>query len=388
MRRRLPIDYALRNLRRRPGRTLLTGTAATLVTAVLVLTVAFQRALERSFVDQGRSDTALLISSASMRDIVRSAIPPAAAELVAADVPGITRIHGVAAVSPEIHMASKLGLGEEGSEEHAAFLRGVTERALLVHEAVTVVQGRLPATGEVLVGQVLPEKLGVEAQALAPGSRIRFEGATWTVSGVFAAPGTTIESEIWVPLRELQSVARRDDISCVFVRMEDASGIGDVEVFAQRRLDLELTSIPASAYYRELASYFAPIRTLGWTMAVLIGIAALLTGANSLNTTVQDRLPELATLRALGYPGSAIALSLALEAIWISAAGGLVGVALAVPALKGATFRIAMGAFRLEADGPAVLTGLLGAVALGTLGSLPALRRALTLPVARALQSD
>ncbi len=391
MRRRLPIDYAIRNLTRRPGRTLLTGLAGALVTAVIVMSVSFGRALERSFTGPGRGDTSILLSSSAMRDVIRSAITPAVADLVAADVPGVLTVHDVPAVSPEIHMATKLRLGgaeDTSSVVHAAFVRGITERAFLVHEKVTLIEGRLPRSGEVLVGRLVAPKLGVSAVRLAPGAILRFEGATWTVSGVFGASGTTIESEIWAPLRELQGVARRDDISAVFVRMKDPSGLDDIDVFAQRRLDLELTNIPAAVYYRELAGYFAPLRSLAWGMTILIALAALVTGANALNTTVQDRLGELATLRALGYPGSALAASLSLEALLLAAAGGLAGLAIASPLVSQATFRIGMGAFRLDADGPAVLAGLVGVLVLGAFGSIPAVARVLRLPIATALKED
>ena len=81
----------------------------------------------------------------------------------------------------------------------------------------------------------------------------------------------------------------------MFVRVADPSAIDDVDVFANRRLDLELVCIPSEVYFDELATYFAPIRALAWVMTALIAVTVVFTGANTLNTAVQDRMSELAT---------------------------------------------------------------------------------------------
>ena len=383
----------MRNLSRRPLQTLLTVFACAMVAGVLVATVSFVRSLERSFSEQGRSDTAILLSTSAMRDIVRSAISPAVADLAAADIAGILEVHGMKAVSPEIHMGTNLRLGkrpaiEEEEKVYAVVVRGVTRRAFLVHEAVTVLEGRLPGPGQVLVGRLVAAKIGVNEERLRIGQTLRFEGGEFEVSGSFAAPGTTIESEIWAPLHELMGHARRDDVSAVFVRMADPDLLEDVEVFAGRRLDLELLYLPSRDYYKELAAYFRPIQTLAWLMALMIALTVVFTGANTLNTAVQDRITELATLRALGYSGTALVLSLFVEALLLAAAGGLAGLLGAQLLISGTAFRIGMGAFSLEVDGTAVLSGFAGVLLLGLCGTLPAGTRVLRMPVAVALKGD
>jgi len=172
------------------------------------------------------------------------------------------------------------------------------------------------------------------------------------------------------------------------VRVASPDGFSDLELFARRRLDLELLYMRSTSYYRELAAYFAPLRTLAWAMVLLIGAAALLSGANTLNAAVQDRGRELATLRALGYRGLPLAWSLGQESLVLAGAGGLAGLALARLAVEGSSVRLAMSAFTLEVDPPCVLAGLGGALALGFLGTLPAAWRVLRLPVAGALKQE
>lgn len=386
----LPVDHAFRNLARRPLRTLLTALASALVTALLVGTSSFVRGLDRGFTDAAESDTAIVMSAASERDVVRSSISVQVPDLVAAGVRGIKHVDGVAVISPEMHLATNLRLGKEsaGADEpyYPAFLRGISPKAFLVHDIVTLVEGRAPRTGEVIVGRLVPERFGVAADTLSVGSFVRFEGAVFEVVGVFAAPGTTLESEIWTPANELRGLTRRDDLNAVFVKMDSPEALGNLELFAKRRVDLELVAIPSSTYYRELSDYFDPIRRMAWIFAALVAAASIAGGANTLNAAVQDRIRELAALRAVGYTGFALARSLALEALVIAAAGSMAGLIIARFAMAGGVVRIAMGAFALDVDPPSVLVGIAGTLAVALLGCIPAGLRVMRLPIATALK--
>ena len=390
MARVLPFDYAIRNLGRRPLRTILTALSSALVAALLVATSAFVRGLDSTFSGAAQDDTAILLSSVAQRDVVRSTVSAGLGEIVAASVPGIALVGDTPAISPEIHMGTTLRIGagpdEEGERTYAAFVRGVTDRAFLVHDAVTLIEGRPPRTGEVIVGALVARQLGIDPARLAPGQTLRFEGAEFEIVGRFAAPGTTIEAEIWTPLAELRGLTQRDDSSVAFVRVETPGDFADLDLFTRRRLDLELVVIPTRTYYRELSDYFAPIRALAWVMAGLIVAGALFGGANTINAAVQDRLRELASLRAVGYSGLAIVRSLAQESLLIAAGGAIVGLALARAFLAGSAVSIAMSAFELRVDAISVLVGFGGSLALGLLGTTPAAARVLRLPIAVGLK--
>jgi putative ABC transport system permease protein len=336
-------------------------------------------------------DAAILLSSVSERDVLRSTVSAALPELLVADVRGIKTIGGVPAVSGELHFGTYVRLGaapDAGGADTAyqAFVRGVSDRAFLVHGAVTLLEGRTPKIGEAVVGRLAAAKLGCPDDALTVGRKIRFEGQVFDVVGVFAAPGTTIESEIWAPVEELKGATKRDDLSVVFARFEEPDDFAAFELFARRRLDLELTALRASTYYKEIAAYLAPIGGLAWLMALMIGAAALFGGATTLNAAVQDRVRELATLRAVGYSSFAIARSLATESLVLASAGGLFGLLFARLFLAGAAVRLAMGAFTLKVDAVATASGAAAVLALGLLGVAPAAIRVARLPIAVALK--
>lgn len=391
--RRLPFDYAILNLGRRPLRTVLTGVSSALVAGLLVATSAFVEGLRTSFSSAGRPDTAILLSSVAERDVVRSTVAASLEGLVAGNVKGILEVDGVPAVSPEIHMGTNLRLGPAppaGAPDgvHQAFVRGVTPRAFLVHDMVTIIAGAPPGPDEVLVGRLAARKMGAPEDALLQGRIVRFEGGTYRIAGIFAAPGTTIESEIWTPLFGLRGQTRRDDSSAVFVRFRIPEAFDSLDLFARRRLDLELVALPSTVYYKELGAYFDPIRHLAWVLAAMIVAAALMGGANTQNAAVQDRLRELATLRAVGYPGRALVLSLLTESVVLAAAGGLVGLALARLFVTGTAVSIAMSAFAIEVGARSVLTGLAGVLLIGILGTLPATVRVFRMPIALALKDS
>jgi putative ABC transport system permease protein len=388
----LPLDYAIRNLARRPLRTALAGLSTALAAALVTGAAAFVGGLDRGFGGAAAEDAAILISSVAERDVVRSTVTAGLPGLVAANVRGIRSFDGVPAVSGELHFGTYLRLGDGTAAgpdpAYQAFVRGVTPRAFLVHDAVTLVAGRPPRTGEAIVGRLAADKLGVPADALALGRKVRFEGQTFEIVGAFAAPGTTIESELWAPVEELKGLTKRDDLSVVFCRLESPEAFDELEIFAKRRLDLELVAIPSSVYYKELAAYLAPIGRLAWLLAGMIAAAALFGGANALNAAVQDRIRELATLRAVGYGAGAVLRSLLVESIVLAAAGGLGGLLVARVALSGVAVRIAMGAFALRVDAAAAAAGAGTALLLGVLGAVPAAIRVGRLSVAAALKES
>jgi len=392
--RTLPFDYAARNLLRRPARTALTAGSCALVAALLASTTAFVQGLGRSSASQGRDDVGIVLSRVAGTDVLRSTVAAGVAQELAATVRGIARPGGVPAVSPEIHVGTRLRLGPtpppgaDGSADptYEGFVRGVSRAAFLVHDAVTIVEGAPPGPGEVLVGRLVPARLGVPTERLAVGERVRFENGEFRVSGRFVAPGTTIESELWAPVQDLKSLTRRDDVSALFVRLERPEDLAPLELFTHRRLDLELNAIRSSVYYAELAAWFTPIQGLAWVLAAMMAAAALFGAANTLNAAVQDRVRELAALRAVGYRGRALVLALAQEGLVLAALGGLIGLVVARLLVEGAAVQIAMGAFRLEIGASAVLSAFCAVLALGLLAVLPAALRVLRMPVALALK--
>ncbi len=381
----LPFDYAARNLGRSPARLAAGVVGSALVVLLVLSAAAFVRGMGESLSGSGSRRNVLLIGSGSEESIERSEVPPVTAGIAAASIPGIRTRLGVPFVSPEIHAPMSVDLGDGGGERFANF-RGVVPEAFLVHSRVRVTQGTLPEPGQVIVGRLAAARMGVAPERLAPGAALSLEGRTWTVAGTFEAPGTVMESEIWMPLSDLYVATRRERPSCVVLTME-GEDLSEADLFARQRLDLEITAVPEAVYYEKIRAFYGPVRAMVWITAVLVAAGAFLGGLNTLYAAFSSRVREMATLQVLGFTRRSVAINLVQEAAMISAAGSLAAAAVALLFLDGASVRISMGAFGLRVDATALATGLATGIGLGLLGALLPAARCLRIPIPEALRS-
>jgi putative ABC transport system permease protein len=195
-----------------------------------------------------------------------------------------------------------------------------------------------------------------------------------------------MESEVWVPLSDLQIAAKRDNLSCVIVTLDNAE-FEDVDAFAKTRLDLELVAMRETSYYSKLQGFFRPIQAMVWITAVLIATGGLFGGLNTMYAAFASRVREMGSLQAIGYSRLAIVVSLVQESLLASAAGALVAAAIAVAVLDGITVRFSMGVFGLLIDSSVLLVGLGAGLVLGIIGALPPAWRCLRLPINDALKA-
>jgi len=164
--------------------------------------------------------------------------------------------------------------------------------------------------------------------------------------------------------------------------------VGDLEVFAARRPDLELSAIEETAYYAGLAAFFGPVRTLVGLSALLVAAGAMLGGLNALDAAFAARAREIAMLQVLGFRRAAVVASLIQESLITVAAGSLPAIVLAALLLDGTGVQFSMGIFSMSIDAACVAWGLVAAAILGIVGSLPPAIRCMRTPIPQALKSD
>ncbi len=374
----LPFGYVLRNIVRRRARSVVTigGIAAT--TMLVIAMQSFATGMTEAGKDSARDDVVVLLGASSEADIVRSVIPRGSAEVAAASVPGVLTANGQRAASVELHIATRRG-------DQIGLLRGVTPAAYLVHSRVTVVEGREPREPfELMVGGLAATRMGLAAEAMQVGKSIELERREFKIVGRFAAPGTIYEAEMWGRLSDIMVATKREDVSCVVLRLADKANLAEVRLFAGRRLDLEIAAIPETEMMQALASSLEPIAALARWMAVLAVIAGAFACANTMFAAVLARTKELATLRSIGYSPPSLAVSIVLEGVFVAFAGGAVGILLAL-LVGDVSLRYPMGALRLDPDLPSRLVGLLSALASGLLGGIVPAVRAVRIPLVEAI---
>ena len=365
---------------------MLTFVGLTTVILLVFVVVGFIRGLERSLAVSGDPLVAIVFSLGMGENLEYSSIPMRTSDLIPASVPGIQQRYGEKYVSPELYLGTEIGL--DGKAEPAmGLVRGVTRPALLVRRQVEIESGNWPKAGGVMVGRLVATKLGANADDLAFGKTVAFEGRDWRISGVFSSGGAAFESEIWCRLDELQQAMKRQDLSIVAVRLGPNGDFTDLDLFCKERLDLELQAIREVDYYATLQKDYGPVRWLAWLVVLLVSGAGVFAGLNTMYGSVVGRIRELATLQTIGFVRRAILTSLIQEGVLLAAAASLLATVIALLFVNEVAVRFTMGAFALRIDNVAVLIGCGVGLFLGVLGALPPAIRALHMEIVDGLRA-
>ncbi|MCR9247971.1 MAG: ABC transporter permease [bacterium] len=374
----LPFGYVLRNITRRGARSAATIGGIMATTLLVVAMTAFADGMAGAADNSADDHRVFVLGVSAETDLVRSVIPRGNAETAAATAPAVATVDGRRAASVELHIATRMG-------HQVGLIRGVTQAAYLVHDEVTVTAGREPrAPFEIMLGALAASRMDLDPADARVGSTLRLEHQDFTVVGHFVAPGTIYEAEIWGRLPDVMLTTKREDVSCVVLRIADPSALGEVQAFTASRTDLEISAQPERTLMAALASSLTPIAALARWMALLAVVAGAFACANTMFAAVLARTRELATLRALGYSPAAVALSLIQESALLALLGGALGTLLAL-AIGSVSLRYPMGALALQPDLMSRAIGLGAAVVSGLLGGIVPALRAVRLPLIDAL---
>ena len=381
----LPFTYALRNLFRDPARLLQTVGGSAIVVLLLIAAVAMNQGMDSVLSASGSPNNVILLAKGSEESLERSEVSLDAESAAATSISDIATKLGVAAVSGEITYQAPIRTAT-GKEEQA-LLRGVLEKALLVHTSVRLLDGNFPSPGEVMVGNLTHRKLGVPEEELSVGKNIYFGDTAMRISGRFTAPGTVLESEIWFDRNDLAILTQRDSLSSIIVRMNGKS-TDEADLFTFQRNDLELAAIREDKYYEKLSIFYQPIQIMTWVTAALVVAGAVFGGLNTLYAAFASRIKEMATLQSIGFSRKALFTSLIQESLLATLTGTLIAFILAYFLLDGRTVPFSIGTFTLTMTPSVILTGLFAGILLGTIGTLPPAIRCLLPSLPKALRSN
>ena len=149
--------------------------------------------------------------------------------------------------------------------------------------------------------------------------------------------------------------------------------------------DHETKTQTETAFNQAFAKQFADIGLIVTAIMGAVFFTLLLLTGNTMAQAVRERIPELATLKTLGFTNGTVLVLVLVEAVLLIVLGGLLGMALAgaiVPIVSAASG----GIINLPGiPGETWLVGLVLMVAIGlVIGTLPALR-AMRLKIVDAL---
>jgi putative ABC transport system permease protein len=226
------------------------------------------------------------------------------------------------------------------------------------------------------------------------GSSVQWGENRWDIVGVFEADGSAAESEIWADARVLQPAYRRgNSYQSVRAKLESVAAFDKFKDALTTDPRLKVKVVRETDYYAQQSTILhGIIKTIGYGIAVLMGIGAVFGAINTMYSAVANRTREIATLRALGFGASAVMVSVLVEALLLSLIGGVVGGALAYLAFDGFTTAtmnfqsFSQVAFAFAVTPALLIQGIASAATMGLLGGLFPAIRAARLPIVAALR--
>jgi putative ABC transport system permease protein len=353
-------------------------------TALLAMSAGFKSTLESA----GRPDVVLVLRGGSQAEL-NSGISRDQGAIIK-QAPGILKApDGRPLASAEMVVIAELVKPGEKTGSNIT-VRGVEPAAFALRPQLRIVEGRTFGAGlrELIVGQGVARQY----QSARLGSTVRMRGSDWTVVGVFAS-GDAYESEFWADIDVAQSTFNRQGYSSVrlqFGGRADLQAIKDA-LSADPRVNVDVET--EKQYFSGQTEQFRKtIGALAGVVTVIMALGAMFAALNTMYAAVGTRAREIATLRAIGFRGLPVVVSIMLESLILALAGGLLG-ALAAYVLFNNMAVSTLGSnftqvvFRFAVTPALVVDGLVIAVAIGMVGGfLPALRAA-RLPVTTALRA-
>lgn len=385
----IPILYNLRSMRVRWVSAIVAVLGIAGTVGVFIAMLALARGFHATLVASGSADNALIRRAGSSSELDGSITLEQVRVLE--DKPGVARENGKPLVSPEAVMIAAFPLRTTGTDANVQ-IRGVSPDVMKVRSNIKIVQGRFfqPGLNELIIGRNVTSTYG----GLEYGKPVQFGGGVWQVVGVFDAGGSAFDSEIWADARVLNQAYKRPDnlFQSVTMRLTSPAALTELKdsITADPTLQVQVDR-EIEYYSRQSIALTTIITVLGTIVAFIMGIGAVIGALNTMYSAVSERSREIATLRAIGFGGGAVAISFVIEAIVIALIGGMVGCISVLPingvttsTLNMQTFSHLAFAFKIT---PILLAVGIGfALLMGLVGGVPPAIRAARRPVVLALR--
>ena len=349
------------------------------VVGVLVALFAMAQGFQSTLVETGNVDTAIVLRGGSQTEL--SSGLDHNATVVIANEPQVKRDgHGQPIASPELVVIASLPKKSSGTDANVE-LRGVGQGAWALRQNVRIIAGRrfTPGLRELIVGK----RAAKQFEHTALGSKFYLGGQPWTVVGEFDS-GDEHDSELWGDADIIAAAYHRGDSRnsvTVLLQSPRAFDAFKAAVTSDPRFKADVTTT-RDYYSRQSELLTRAIRVLGTSVAIIMAIGAIFGALNTMYAAVAARTREIATLRAMGFRGGPVVVSVLIETLALAIAGGIIGAAIAwalfdhyTASTLGSNFTQVVFEFRVT---PALLAdGLKWALAIGFVGGLfPAMRAA------------
>ncbi len=370
------VALVFHNVRRRPGRSLLTvaGVAIGIAAVVILLSLAwgFERTWAAGYHTSGAD---LLVGKTTSRRPLPTPFP--------ADT--------VAQLGRLAHVAEAAGVMTDllSIEDAPTLLVFGWEPRSFLWNHLTLLDGRWPGDSDervVALGSIAADMLERRV-----GDYVDIEGQAFLVCGRFTSPSFSENGAVVMALRQLQNVtARGHQVNFAALRLISGAGPGaidEVRALVRTRFSGFTAETSGELVRRNIAIQAAKAMSLATSLVALIIGAVGIT--NTVLMSVLERRHEIAVLLALGWHRRRVVRMIVAEATLLSALGGLLGVAAGSAALRALQwapwFR---GKIDTDPGSWLLASALLLSIGLGALCGLYPAWRGARLPVIEGLAHE
>ncbi len=364
--------FVLRNLLRRPLRSLLTAFSVAIAIGAVIALVGIANGFEQTFTTlYANAGVDMVVVRKGARQRMNSTLDETLGDK-------IKQIAGVRQVLAGL--ADTVSFEDQGL--YSVVVQG-WEPETPVFDHLTIIAGRSLHTDDrryILLGTILAGNLGKNV-----GDSVEVvEGESYQVVGIYESHNVFENGALVMPLKELQRLMDRQGKVTGFSLILDNPR--DVAAVKELRRQIEalapgLSALPTTDHVKSI-SELRLARGMAWltsSIALFIGFFGMV---NTMVMSVNERMHEIGILRALGWRVLRIIRMVVLESVFLSTLGALVGMAGAMVLVRLLTRAPAVNGLIEGKVQPELLGyGLLIAIGLGLLGSiLPAVRAAQMLP--------
>jgi len=361
------------------------------VVAVLVALLAMGDGLRATLQQTGSDDTAIVLRGGSGAET--NSVLSRDDITVIEGAPGVAKdAQGKPITSAELVVVANIPKKGDPATDTNVTIRGVGDGAWTVWSNAKIVAGRkfTPGLRELDVG------LGAQRQfaGLDLGKQLRLGGQDWTIVGVFAS-GDAHESELWGDAKSVASAYRRgSSAESVIVRLTAPSDFDQFKASLTSDPRVKVDVSTTREYFNKQSEGLSKvIRVIGITIGVIMAIGAIFGALNTMYAAVATRSREIATLRAIGFRGLPVVVSVLLETMLLALLGGVIGAAIVWLLFNGYTASTLGGnfsqvVFQFQVTPALLWTGIKWALAIGFIGGLFPAMRAARVPVTVALREQ
>jgi len=364
---------SLRSLKTRAWQSLVIVVGMACVIGVLLSMLSMTEGLHQAYLRSGDPRAAIVVSRGTDWEI-NSTLPRDQARMVLT-APGIARAADGSPVADAGVMVAVPAVLRKTGTRMGVLLRGVGAKGVMLQPTLHLVAGRMfrPGSRELIVGVRARDQF----RNMSVGRKVILPNGEWPIVGAYTT-GDLLDGQLMGDAETLMPALRHKAYTTVLARLQSPDAFA-----AFRRA---LTSNPALAvdvmrvpdWNSKISKDFSAfLHVFVYGVGAILAIGALFGCFNTMYAAVGSRAQEIATLRALGYSGFAVAVSVLLEAMLLSVSGALIGAFIAWGLYDGVPSGFASDVFTLTVSPALFATAILWAIAVALLGGiLPSLQAA------------